>query len=603
MENQQRQGGGRVLADGWGQQASGSVFCADSSLRFIYESHAPASVHPTAAAITSLAAPDQPLKMDSSAATSFNGFEYPMLSVKQVQQTQQLAAKTSAAGFETGGGVDLFEAEIARACMMITKQVPSLPHSFRECSFCLSPNAYAQIALCGHTFHSKCFLRWFRMNRCCPLCRGLVDRVQLAEVVSVQDELEAIMAEIDDEPLDVGTTKHIHVGDPLMENPELLSFLESDFDTDMDMVGLDDIVGHSHQHNTALRAHMTLFDEPVTEDVEMDMDMSEAPQPLKVEHQQPVRAPAPAPAAAAAPVPAPPQYAPASTMPNYWNVLNQGMYNPAVVIPPQQHHMPNQRMVHIAPKPDAHALRTPHQYQQQQQAIHQHHHHSQPQPPTVDMLRKAAMSFQPPRVAAPAAPRVVSCRCTGGCRNGRCACVKEGGMCGASCRCTSCKNPFLMVKTAGADIDALLKDDCFMHNVSKTRDMVVRLQEPVQVPCCQQQAIKVIDCVQGYKCPTCSRGYDFSWCMNKLVDSERTPRNHCSICKRCCDHRDVHCHDCGRCYFAGVATSLPCPCKESSHHKKRREAVSTDDAVSASAASPSSTASGEDEAEGECCIM
>lgn len=160
-----------------------------------------------------------------------------------------------------------------------------------------------------------------------------------------------------------------------------------------------------------------------------------------------------------------------------------------------------------------------------------------------------------------------------------------------SCRCTSCKNPFLMVKAAGADIDALLKDDCFMHNVSKTRDMVQRLQEPVAVPCCDS-TIKVIDCVQGYTCAPCKRRYDFSWCMNKLLDSERTPRNHCAICKRCCDHRDVHCNDCGRCYFAGVAASLPCPCKEASSHKKRREAAAKDKAEEA-----------EEEAEGECCIM
>jgi len=166
-----------------------------------------------------------------------------------------------------------------------------------------------------------------------------------------------------------------------------------------------------------------------------------------------------------------------------------------------------------------------------------------------------------------------------------------------------------MVKAAGADIDALLKDSCFMHNVSKTRDMVVRLQEAVNVPCCNK-AVKVIDCVQGYTCTPCQRGFDFSWCMNKLLDSEKTPRNHCDICKRCCDHRDVHCNDCGRCYFAGVATSLPCPCKEASNYKKRRENAENENNASGSgagngASSPSEKANAEEEeeGEGECCIM
>jgi len=278
--------------------------------------------------------------------------------------------------------------------------------------------------------------------------------------------------------------------------------------------------------------------------------------------------------------PVAPQFPPASAMPNYWNVLNQGLappiMPPAPAVPPV---VPNhQRMVHIAPKPDARSQHA--------------------RSPAATAVRTSEPTFKLPvpqthshphavRASAPAASRVVSCRCTGGCRNGRCACVKEGGMCGASCRCTSCKNPFLMVKAAGADIDALFKDDCFMHNVSKTRDMVVRLQEPVAVPCCEA-TIKVVDCVQGYTCVPCKRRYDFSWCTSKLLDSERTPRNHCAICKRCCDHRDVHCHDCGRCYFAGVAASLPCPCKEASSHKKRREAKAED---------------AEEEAEGECCIM
>ncbi|POM77481.1 Zinc ion binding protein [Phytophthora palmivora] len=486
----------RVLADGWGQQTSGSVFCADSSLRYIYESNgAPAP------------APQQTLSYNSSAKTQ-----------PQVYSTNKSNAMTFAGkrprdfSSENGrenGGVDLFEAEIAKTCNAIRKQAGNMPHSYRECSVCLSANAYAQISSCGHTFHPNCFLRWFRLNRSCPLCRGVVDKVQLAQAVGVQDELEAIMAEIDDEPLQLMPARGSQQlprseTDVTALDDQLMSFLESDFDTDMELAALDDLSNDV----TATGAFGLAMKREADGDETMAMELDEL---VDGGEKQEVLTDYAAPSNFA-PV-APQQFPAASAMPNYWNVLNQGMAPP--IMPP-----------------------------------------------------------------APAVPPVVP-------NHQR----MEGGMCGASCRCTSCKNPFLMVKAAGADIDALLKDDCFMHNVSKTRDMVVRLQEPVAVPCCES-TIKVVDCVQGYTCVPCKRRFDFSWCMNKLLDSERTPRNHCAICKRCCDHRDVHCNDCGRCYFAGVAASLPCPCKEASSHKKRREAAAKDKAEEA-----------EEEAEGECCIM
>lgn len=578
MDGMQQQ---RVLADGWGQQTSGSVFCADSSLRYIYESNG----SPSGGAAPALGLSQQQMYNNKSQTyqphvhSSMGGLKSGMNSMtfagKRPRDYSGEAVKED--------GVDLFEAEIARACTTIRKQSTGMPHSYRECSVCLSANAYAQIAACGHTFHPACFLRWFRLNRSCPLCRGAVDKVQLAQTIVVQDELEAIMAEIDEELplLPVQGAPRPETGDvaalddPLLAN---LSFLDSDFDTDMELAALDDLANDVNAQGA--------FDLQADGDVTMGMELDEISSEVKSE-----AAPAYPASSFAAP---PPQFQPASTMPNYWNVLNQGMAPP--VMPPAPAVAPvvaahQQRMVHIAPKPDARSL-------------------PQTRSPAATTVRASEPTFQAPafpvhqprqpshshshppaRPSASAPPRVVSCRCTGGCRNGRCACVKEGGMCGASCRCTSCKNPFLMVKAAGADIDALYKDDCFMHNVSKTRDMVQRLQEPVTVPCCEA-SIKVIDCVQGYQCTKCRRQFDFSWCMNKLLDSERTPRNHCAICKRCCDHRDVHCNDCGRCYFAGVAASLPCPCKEASSHKKRREAAAKDKAEEA-----------EEEADGECCIM
>ncbi|KAG6618559.1 RING-H2 finger protein ATL81 [Phytophthora cinnamomi] len=549
MDGMQQQ---RVLADGWGQQASGSVFCADSSLRYIYESNSAQSLspqqHQQALAYASGKPQPQPYnypKPHTGTTSTHTG-------------TPMTFAGKRPRDFAAESGVDLFEAEVARACTAIRKQAGALPPSFLECSVCLSANAQAQIQACGHTFHPSCFLRWFRLNRSCPLCRGAVDKVQLAPPA---DELEAIMAEMDDELLAAPRAADVQaLDDPLLANSDqLMSFLGEDFDADMELAALDD-AGFG----------LDMKQEATAMDMELDelVDGGDhRPQDVANTYSGGL---------------APQQFPAASAMPNYWNVLNQGLAPP--VMPPAPA-VPPVRMVHIAPKPDAQqaaspaaaaAVRTSEPaFKVPVPPQHSHHH----------------PHLQAVRASPPVAPRVVSCRCTGGCRNGRCACVKEGGMCGASCRCTSCKNPFLMVKAAGADIDALLQDDCFMHNVSKTRDMVQRLQEPVAVPCCDA-TIKVVDCVQGYACAPCKRRYDFSWCMNKLLDSERTPRNHCAICKRCCDHRDVHCHDCGRCYFAGVAASLPCPCKEASSHKKRREAAAKDKAEEA-----------EEEAEGECCIM
>ncbi|CAH0477710.1 unnamed protein product [Peronospora belbahrii] len=388
------------------------------------------------------------------------------------------------------------------------------------------------------------------------------------------------MADINEDPVAFMTPRRsetdlMALDDSLLTHSDhLMSFLETDFDTEMELVALDDEFHNepttcgnleseskreSHGNANIDMEMEELVDDGYSKQEEMSMAMQSDVTFASVT----------------------PQYPPASAIPNYWNVLNQGM---APMIVPPAPAVPPQRKVHIAPKPEArHTLRS--------RAVQMTEDTYKMLAPQTSQQIHKTRQYSTVRASTPVASRVVSCRCTGGCRNGRCACVKDGGMCGASCRCTSCKNPFSMVKAAGADIDALLKDDCFMHNVLKTRDMMQRLQELVAVPCCDR-TVKVIDCVQGYTCETCKRRYDFSWCTNKLLGSERTPRNHCAICKRCCDHRDAHCNNCGRCYFAGVAASLPCPCKEAMSHKKRRESAAKEKAEVT-----------EEEAEGECCIM
>ncbi|KAI9908945.1 hypothetical protein PsorP6_015032 [Peronosclerospora sorghi] len=550
----------RVLADGWGQQTTGSVFCADSSLRYIYESH-PTSPTLSPPQLQSGYGSDRPLL----------GGVYPRTS--KLTNSNVTVEKRSQDGDswhenKTRESVDWVEVEIARACRAIRNQTASLPPSFRECAVCLCTNALAQIRGCGHTFHPHCFLRWFRRNRSCPLCRGAVKTIEVAQPVVVQDELEAIMAEIDQdamplmapEPLERSEANVLDLDDPSLLTPsdELLSFLDDEFDADMELGALEELNAtapggwelelkqESRQVATEKGGDELATDAAWTPSLaSSSFHLSHLPQ----------------------------QFPPVSAVPNYWNVLNEGLA-PSTIPPSPARQAP--RMVHIAPRPDV-----PTMQRDLTDTV-----------AMTDVTWSVPFSHPPqpthPRASSLPSARAVSCRCTSGCRNGRCACVKEGGMCDTSCRCTSCKNPFLMVKAAGADIEALLHDACFMQNVAKTRDMVQRLEEQVTVACCDRR-LKVVDCVQGHECKSCHRRYDFSWCMNKLVDTERTPRNHCTICKRCCDHRDVHCHDCNRCYFAGVTASLPCPCKEASRRKKRREVAVTRET--------------EDEGEGECSIM
>ncbi|TDH66009.1 hypothetical protein CCR75_007083 [Bremia lactucae] len=514
----------RVLADGWGDQSSGSVFCAESSLRYIYESNGEYT----------FSAPPRSF----SQSTTRKG--HPIL--KQDYTTESELKRQ---------GVNEFEAAIARACTVIRKQAGTMPHSFCECAVCFSTNAYAQLSSCGHTFHPNCFLRWFRLNQSCPLCRSTVDKVQLAPTIEVQDELEAIMAELDPEPLRIEapqpklSERNGLIGSLGSNTDHLLSFSDATFDTDMELANLDD----ASADRTQSRGFEIGRNDVTDQEGSIDMDIDTFNQAEGENESYAVSSMY--------------QFPPSSATPNYWNVLNQDIGPwigpPAPAVPPLVSH--SRGLVHLAPKTDAKVA----QYNNQS--------------PATSAVEVAT------------ARRVVACRCTGGCRNGRCACVKDGAMCGASCRCTSCKNPFLMVQATGANIDALLKDSCFMQNVSKTRDMVQRLQESVTVPCCSA-VVQVVNCVHGYICKPCSRRYDFSWCHQKLLDSERGLRNHCAICKRCCDHRDRHCHDCGRCYFAGVSAGILCPCKEASRHKKRLEAARKD-----------KSEDDEDEADGECCIM
>ncbi|RHY15446.1 hypothetical protein DYB25_005449 [Aphanomyces astaci] len=520
----------RVQLDGWGSHAAGKVICVDSDRSTNSHMAAAPAYHYYH---NSFHAQNQPMFKQESQPTlssSYTSKQHPYMYGQSPPPPPS---------------IDAAQVEIARHCTAIAKQVPHLPISLHECSVCLSSNAHTQIAPCGHIFHSRCFLRWYRSNRTCPMCRGGVDRVQVA--APVLEEVDVLMAyDSDDDNMDVTSVSN----DPssLMEDTELLSFLTQDDATS------------SPSSASALSDDTDLL--PM-EDMEILEDLASFDEkPLATTYAMP-------------PPPTPLAFSPATTMPNYWMVLN----NHGQTLLPV--HPTAARVVPIAPRPNAPVT-----------SSHHFHGSTKPLPSSTNMV-----------VLAPSSTKMHSCRCAGGCRNGRCACVKEGSMCGITCRCTSCKNPFLSIAMAGIDVSSLIKDDCFMHNLSKIRDMMTKLHERLPPPCCDTSShdtLTILDCIDGYTCKTCDKVYDFSWCSNKLCDREKHKRNHCSKCKRCGDHRDVHCDNCNRCYFAGVSSSFACACQEKI--KEAAKSTSGSGAAAARGGGPSATTADDGE-EGECSIM
>ncbi|GLD92450.1 hypothetical protein PINS_up000983 [Pythium insidiosum] len=155
----------------------------------------------------------------------------------------------------------------------------------------------------------------------------------------------------------------------------------------------------------------------------------------------------------------------------------------------------------------------------------------------------------------------VRCKCTGKCRNARCACVKAGFVCGVHCKCVSCANPFVPMEREGIDIQVMVQDVCLMQYLSKVKDMQELLDSTVPYDCCHG-TVQVKETVErGFTCPKCQAHYTYSWCNNRLCHDQKRPRKHCAKCRRCGDHRNEHCEDCNHCYFAGVANSFSCSCK------------------------------------------
>ncbi|CCI50004.1 hypothetical protein ABG067_005735 [Albugo candida] len=501
-----------IVAHGWGTAApsTSSVFCDESRLRHIYE-------------------------MDS--------MDHVEASVggKGSQSCAQITGNRSL------DSIDYVMADMVKSCKWITEKSKGV-NSVSECVACLQEGAVLEILPCGHTLHPDCFLRWYRLNRSCPLCRGSAEKIEAAkDSMKVQenimeDDLEGRISEmIPESVLEEGMIQQKEVGE--MREDDLIEFLDTEssvsWTEDVLMEDRND-VSLSANDPTLLKSVETLqLLLPSSDGCKKDVGSSASC-----------------------------NYPPTTTIPNYWHVLSEDFGRSSHS--GRDGNMDSSFAVKAQAGNDL---------------------------PTI---HRTGMNES--RDNDLDTNKTVSCRCSGGCRNGRCACVRENGMCSSACRCTSCQNPFSIVKSVGANMEILKNDSCFMQNACKGRIMKSRLQEFLTLTCCNRQ-IRVKECLHGYTCMDCTSSfapknkleyhYTFSWCTNRLLQAMKTPRRHCDICKRCTDHRDQHCNDCNRCYFAGVTGELPCSCQgyQNKSNQIETEAIAFDHVVASA------------EEENECTIM
>jgi len=174
------------------------------------------------------------------------------------------------------------------------------------------------------------------------------------------------------------------------------------------------------------------------------------------------------------------------------------------------------------------------------------------------------------------------CRCATGCSSKRCACFGAANMCNPICKCKNCANPLSNLSKIGIDPDMVKEDACLRDNLSKLNEEY--LNKTTTLPCCGRTP-KVKDFIGGYTCGVeydehlvretdnkdqvsvedddkgeCGMQWKWSFCSDSACEEENRPRNHCEVCRKCGDYRDVHCDDCNKCYFSGL-TGFNCPCQ------------------------------------------
>ena len=135
------------------------------------------------------------------------------------------------------------------------------------------------------------------------------------------------------------------------------------------------------------------------------------------------------------------------------------------------------------------------------------------------------------------------CKCKGGCKNRRCACLKNNEACGEACGCKNCQNPL-----NGIDVSKL--SICAIQNVKS-----LGYYDPamlVELPC-EHQSVPLRQLLKGYECEGCQETYWYSFCWDCAAQDSHSW--HCEVCKQCQDWRVWHCEGCNKCTY-GV--TLPC---------------------------------------------
>jgi carboxyl-terminal PDZ ligand of neuronal nitric oxide synthase protein len=139
----------------------------------------------------------------------------------------------------------------------------------------------------------------------------------------------------------------------------------------------------------------------------------------------------------------------------------------------------------------------------------------------------------------------VNCQCKTGCRNRRCACLKNNEPCGENCRCTDCQNPL-----NGVDVENLSL--CTIQNIELYKALSPEaLAKMYELPCgCESVPLRQL--LNDYSC-SCGETWWYSFCWQEVVQDSCTW--HCDICGQCRDWREWHCDNCNKCTY-GV--TFPC---------------------------------------------
>ncbi len=140
----------------------------------------------------------------------------------------------------------------------------------------------------------------------------------------------------------------------------------------------------------------------------------------------------------------------------------------------------------------------------------------------------------------------VSCKCRSGCRNKRCACLKNNEPCGETCSCVDCRNPL-------NDVDVEALSTCAIQNIAAYKALSEEALAVAYALPCEEERVPLKQLLNDYNWQECCDIYWYSFCWQDVVQDSDTW--HCEICNQCRDWREWHCDNCNKCTY-GV--SLPC---------------------------------------------